>query len=553
MKKHLLPFAFAFFISHQLNYSQGAAIFNANQIETEIFCGNSQFWDQVGQAGYFFPAGSNTSTLFTANLWVAGKDSVTNELRGFGDMYHTNGQDTWPGPLTTDGTASITPLVSSNYDKVWKVTETDVVNYINAWNNGSVTNLTYPIPPDMLSWPAHGPLGYSQTLSPFFDNNGDGLYDPYTGDYPIIKGTQMLRWIMNDKLNVHTETNGNPIGFEVQADFYGCSSSNPDDPINRTSFLTYKIINRTNHIYKDLYMGLNIDADLGVGLDDYIRSNVSANTVQFYNADGYDGSLGTNPGYLGNPPVQSVTVVAPGTSAQPLISGFMYYNNGSSVIGNPQSLDDQYKLLQSEWLDGTHLTYGGNGYGDTLLCRYMFAGNSDPLHYGTYGIAPAFNWTEENNGSGTNPAGDRRGVMSMGPYTMMPNTSIQVTFALITTQDSTLDSETLLQKNITEVNQIRQAFSVNNLPCQHQYVGIDSPEEPDNIFIYPNPTSNWFTIQSEKPIDRIEILDLNGRVKKTYLNHSQFSTEDLPAGMYLMYIYVAGEKQTRMEKLMIAK
>jgi hypothetical protein len=551
MKKHLL--LFAFYLLNQFNYSQGAAIFNANQIETEIFCGNSQFWDQVGQAAYFFPAGSNTSTLFTANLWVAGKDSVTNDLRGFGDMYHANGQDTWPGPLTTDGTASITPLVSNNYDKVWKVTEADIVNFINAWNNGSVTNLTYPIPPDILSWPAHGPLGYSQTLSPFFDNNGDLLYDPYAGDYPIIKGTQMLRWIMNDKLNVHTETNGDPIGFEVQGDFYGCSSINPDDPINRTTFLTYKIINRTNHIYKNLYIGLNVDADLGVGLDDYIRSNVSANTVQFYNADSYDSPLGSTAGYLDNPPVQSITVVAPGTSPQPLISGFMYYNNGFSATGDPQSLNDQYNLLQSYWLDGTHLTYGGTGYGDTLLCRYMFAGNSDPLYYGTYGTPPAFNWTEENNGSGTNPSGDRRGIISTGPFMMAPNSSTQVTFAFITTQDSTLDTETLLQKNITEVNQIRQAFSVNNLPCQHQYVGIEEQEPLNKTYLYPNPAVGLVNIYAAQPVKKIEVVNIAGQVQKTLYNTTQFFVDDLGNGVYFARIYDEFGKMVYVEKLLVIK
>jgi hypothetical protein len=43
------------------------------------------------------------------------------------------------------------------------------------------------------------------------------------GDYPSVKdgseayGDQMVYWVFNDKGNVHNETNGNPLGVQINA------------------------------------------------------------------------------------------------------------------------------------------------------------------------------------------------------------------------------------------------------------------------------------------------------------------------------------------------
>lgn len=79
--------------------------------------------------------------------------------------------------------------------------------------------------------------GQSAYLAPFFDANNDGVYDPSDGDYPDygfdetveecknrqrtdpvnLFGDYNIFWIFNDKGDVHTESNGQPIGLEVRA------------------------------------------------------------------------------------------------------------------------------------------------------------------------------------------------------------------------------------------------------------------------------------------------------------------------------------------------
>ena len=82
------------------------------------------------------------------------------------------------------------------------------------------------MPKGVLEWPGQAnpffadAVGFelpfaSQGLAPYWDENGDGLYTPQFGDYPIIEirgcslpnyADQMEFWIFNDAGNVHTES-----------------------------------------------------------------------------------------------------------------------------------------------------------------------------------------------------------------------------------------------------------------------------------------------------------------------------------------------------------
>jgi hypothetical protein len=47
--------------------------------------------------------------------------------------------------------------------------------------------------------------------------NGDGHYNCLQGDYPLIKGDQIIWWVFNDNYNKHTETGSlHNMGIEVQ-------------------------------------------------------------------------------------------------------------------------------------------------------------------------------------------------------------------------------------------------------------------------------------------------------------------------------------------------
>ena len=76
---------------------------------------------------------------------------------------------------------------------------------------------------------------------------------------------------------------------------------------------------------------------------------------------------------------------------------FLYYvNTGGGA--NPAQTDptvaaDYYNFLRGRWKDGTPFYYGGNAHisdptaDPTVPCDFMFPGDTDPLGWGTGGVA----------------------------------------------------------------------------------------------------------------------------------------------------------------------
>ena len=73
-------------------------------------------------------------------------------------------------------------------------------------------------------------------------------------------------------------------------------------------------------------------------------------------------------------------------------------------------------------------------------------------------------------------------------------------------------------------------------------VGIDGYELA-HAKVYPNPTSEWVTIESETPAQKIILFDLNGRMVKAEnldaSNRYQLNMNDVPSGFYMLQISFA--------------
>ncbi|MCB9272057.1 MAG: hypothetical protein H6561_21205 [Lewinellaceae bacterium] len=66
----------------------------------------------------------------------------------------------------------------------------------------------------------------TQGLASFYDRNGNGLYDPCDGDYPVIDiigchapqyPDQMIFWIYNDAGGIHTQTQRAPFRWKCRS------------------------------------------------------------------------------------------------------------------------------------------------------------------------------------------------------------------------------------------------------------------------------------------------------------------------------------------------
>ncbi|NNF02736.1 MAG: hypothetical protein HKN22_08625, partial [Bacteroidia bacterium] len=106
---------------------------------------------------------------------------------------------------------------------------------------------------------------------------------------------------------------------------------------------------------------------------------------------------------------------------QIIMSKFMYYNSvNSAPTGNPSNYPDFYTYLRGLWMDGQPLTYGGDGRDPNgQPCSFMFPWDTDTF---------SNIWSEATAG---NAPADRRFLMSVGPFTMLPGAVQYITTGIV--------------------------------------------------------------------------------------------------------------------------
>lgn len=476
-----------------------------NNVRCRINTGGDMWWDLQGVAKYFVPGNTEKTSMFSASLWIGGLD-INGQLKLAAQRYRGNGNDYWPGPLTTDGNANITSEVCLEYDKHFKISKAEVDAFRRWWNDkGAYPD--YQIPESILKWPGNGDetKGQSPYLAPFYDMEPkNGIYDPENdGDYPyydftnelcksntptaetvegivrggilsdqVLKGDGTIWWVFNDKGNIHSETSGSPIGFEIRAQAFGFSTN---DEINSMTFYSYEIINRSTYRLTETYFSQWVDTDLGYAWDDYVGCDVKRGLGYCYNGRAVDGS-GKADEYGAQPPAVGVDFFQGpymdpdgldnpkiGPDGVPMcdvsINGvnfadgivdnerfgmrrFVYHTNcASGPTCDPNSAPEYYNFLRGIWKDGIKMLYGGNAHPNSgatgPACDFMFPELSDPCNWGTGGVQPAgfqtgaggsgVIWTEANVG---NPPDDRRFMQSAGPFTLEPGAVNYITVGI---------------------------------------------------------------------------------------------------------------------------
>lgn len=446
---------------------------------------------------YEVPKNSGIMALFTAALWLGGTD-INNQLK-LAALRYRDGQDYWTGPLTNEY-AEISPDDCLKYDQHY-VSQKDKIAEYSAWyeagisdqQNGTNTQSTlfpnYKIPEIVKNWPAHGDVSKGQDyyLAPFYDYNKDGTYNYLDGDYPwydlynskncktdksvALFGDLNYWWVMNDKGNLHTESQADPIGMEIRAQAF-CFNSN--DEINNMTFMNYVLINRGTQTLYNSYFGFFTDGCLGNPTNDYVGCDVNRGLAYYYNGVAVDEDLAGYKGYGASPPAVGIDFFegpyqdddgidnAFGIGLGEALNGigygdgiidnerygmrrFVYYSNttnGANVNQtDPISASDYYNYLNGRWKDGSPCVYGGSGYisdpqaNPNIKADFMFPGDTDPLGWGTGGIVQA-PWTEQSAGNVPN---DRRFVQSAGPFILKPGAVNNITVGVVWARSSAGD------------------------------------------------------------------------------------------------------------------
>lgn len=584
-------------LNNEVYYDNGINSINSthldiNEVKAFMYSRGDLFLEgSSSERGYEVPKRNTPlepkkTTLFAGALWIGGYSNA-GTLHQSAQTYRqfSVGGSTYIGGLLDASGKLDTSEVLINFDRVWKINRFDIESFKQAWQQGRVQNGNYLPPRDIREWPGNRPNS-SQMLAPFVDLNADGQYNYMDGDYPQIKGDQAVWWIFNDR--APNRTTGLPLGLEIEAMAYAyiCDQATGlDTLLNYTTFLDYKITNRSGTSYDSTRIALWIDGDLGNPTDDYVGMDVAGNGFYFYNGDNNDEGI---QGYGFNPPAQGIYLLK-GPEATPAdgidnnrngvideagediaFNSFMYFNNDALPNGNPTSDAHFYNYSRSRWKDGVPTVYGGDGYpgsmgSTTTPSRFMFPGATDPNGWGIGGsslnpVPPPFNWSElatSATGNSNIPA-DRRGVAGIGSFTFAPEQEAQFTLALIFSRGNTGTSLGSVNKLLTQdAPLIKQWYAQGNFPSCLDLSTVSVPKAPTltaDVRFYPNPAQNHLYIAvGDQGLATFELFDMHGRLlrheKLEAATQHQIDISGLPAGVYLLRALQNGQlKQQKLVK-----
>ncbi len=451
---------------------------NINQVGADFSAAGGIAWERGlhSYPAFEIPAGEGKSTLFTQRLWIGGLNEGA-DLHLSAERYRQLGRDFWPGPVTYP--QAFYQQEQEKWNRLWKI-DKETIDYHKAnWSNAD-----YEMPEVILNWPAHGDtsIGQEWFMAPYQDENANGIYEPELGDYPIIRGDQALYFVFNDDRYENTESSGQPLGVEIRGMAYGFNA--PDDEVlNQTVFVNYLIVNRSEMTYDSVYFGKFADFDIGYAWDDFIGCDTSLHSYFAYNGAPVDGDGGAGT-YGDQPPAQAITFFN-----QPLTS-FMYMNNTSGDMGDPQFAPQYYNYLKGKWKNGQPMHWGGNGFPGGLgttdeMTAHMFPDNPNS----------AEGWHEV---AINNDPGDRQGLGSAFVGLFEPGRRICFDMAFVFGQDA--DGDHLESVNVLKANiqHIREYFYDHITDDCFDMIATDlietQPQTLAALHLFPNPAGTHVRI-----------------------------------------------------------
>ena len=494
-------------------------------------------------AGFETPKGDSINSIYLASLWMSSADSIAPEVykNSYGYMPLTNKFAMKTGPVDI---INQTIDTSSKFQRLWKV-EKDTVDYhIANWNQPN-----YQIPTSILEWPGNGNSNTAKVLAPFEDIDGDSIYEPHLGDYPIIKGDQAIYLISNsfskqpvDRFYSVVRDPNSPftiidtiaagiqtlMQLEIHTMVY--AFTNQVAEIENTVFVNTKIFHRStdpalNH--KDFRLSLYNDFDIGNQNDDFIGTDTNRNMTYVYNSSNFDDGNSLVKGYGKDVGIQALKLL------DTKFSGSIRYAKDNSSQGWSHQ---DYHLLQyqnNRWTNRRPIYYGGNGFNTCLdtsrTSALYFPGDpalvNDPNQWTELNFCPA-------DTSFKNTPSDQV-VLSTANVakTFTIGTSIELNYAYVFAQDTSgvVGSITALQV---------AADSVQDFYDRKQYVGISEGKVQQQLdfTIYPNPANEMISIETDLRIFEVEIINLKGQLIQQFQNTKTLDISTLTRGIYFVKI-----------------
>ena len=535
--KHSLLFLFLALGGSTIGFAQAYPLFNTSK---NIDAGNiraahlvhGDMWNapDSGIARCEFPKGSGKNAGFNCAIWLSGFDSSASPVAEHlsAAMYRSTGADFWPGPVLHDTSLANRYASSQHWARIWSVSSSDIQTFRSLTSHTAANT-----PTDIWEWPAKGnpyarggggsALNITTAMAPFVDVNSDGQYDPSGGDYPAIKGDQMLWWMINDFGPARDRQTALPMQAEIAISAYAYHRSSKLDNV---IYYEYQITNRATVAYGLSRIGLMTDFDLGYPFDDFAGFDSSHRVGFNYNGKSIDGN-GEPSSYGSVIPSAGLTLLEiPGDnvgngSFVPAGSFVPFDGGGGSTFSDPRT-PAQY---------------------DTLMRAAYHSGNWAHSNYG--------NWSMNTECTSHAQPGERRFTLASNDFHFAAGSTQKIAFALVVADSSggcpNFDSTRIIALTDTAWKYYRNPPAVSLAVATFSQGGLD---------VYPNPAASqlFINFNSVKPGATFLLSDITGKVLRSMKLQSPLGKESvdiaaLMPGIYFYRIFSAGGTLLKAGKL----
>lgn len=414
--------------------------FNINNISTWVYNNGDTDIDPNFNTGFIFPKDQNAGLIYESGIIWGGK--VNSKVHVGGSTYN---QGLLPGRILENGTPQ-------NLDdpsvRIYRVRPG--YNSSNLSSEIADEGLTYQelysnYEKDWNEWPA-------EWGAPFNDLDNNGIYNPSI-DIPGVAGADQTLWYVANDFDTTTCRNfygSDPLKIEMQVTIWGFKDTFPQKNI---MYKKYKLINKSNSEFNEMYISQWADSDVGDASDDYVGCDTLLQMGFGYNSDEYDESYGIYVPAIGFQLMQGPIVEGtPNESAifnGRIINGYKNLQMTSSLrlLKNSNSPFDDPQLGSYEL--GTLIVYnflqGINSDGNISLnpitnepTKFLVSG--DPI--------TNTGWLD----GGWYSPGDRRLMISSGPFTISPGDTQEVVLAEIAAIGTSKIHSLELLKSYADIN-----------------------------------------------------------------------------------------------------
>ena len=412
-----------------------------------------------GNSGVTFPRSVDQVIYQDGLIWggrvIDGNDQV---LRVGGQTYAVG---TVPGVIESKGvgqdrdTARLYRIRRDYADANLRLDASEVLNKgLSAVTDADEEAVRAQYERDWMEWPAE--LG-----APFYDNDGDGRYDPAVDEPGLASADQVIWFAINDldEGSVASLYGSLPIGIETQVTLWGYART---DALGDVIFKKYRLIYKgtastpDSARIEDMYLSQWSDPDLGAHGDDFVGADIDLSLGYVYNStedDSHYAPLGLAPPAAGYDFLQG-----------PIVPVYQFDAEGAIAVdedGNPL-LDENATAIFNDGLRPgyknlpmTAFVYFAAGssisdpdleeYSGTLQWYNLLQGFQpqtdveNPVPYTNPLTNEDTKFTldgDPTRAAGWNdgiplPAGDRRMVMATGPFEMALGDTQEVVVALL--------------------------------------------------------------------------------------------------------------------------